>query len=46
MKKQPKYFQVQSVDNFFSKPEEVVKFANSFEYKKGSNYINTVLILK
>ena len=37
MKKQPKYFQVQSVDNFFSKPEEVVKFANSFEYKKGPN---------
>ena len=37
IKEETKYFQVQSVDNFFSKPEEVVKFANSFEYKKGPN---------
>tara|TARA_B100000780_G_C21105627_1_gene446411 strand:- start:735 stop:1472 length:738 start_codon:yes stop_codon:yes gene_type:complete len=34
---EPKYFQTQSVDNFFDKPEEIVKFANSLEYKIGPN---------
>ena len=48
MKEEPKYFQVQSVDNFFSKPEEVIKFANSLEYKNNCNQKlkkNSVLIL-
>ena len=33
--KEPKYFQVQAVDNFFDKPEEIVKFANQLEYQVG-----------
>ena len=32
-KKQPIFFPTQSVDNFFDKPEEIVQFANSLEYK-------------
>ena len=31
----PKYFQTQVVDNFFDKPKEIVKFANSLEYQIG-----------
>ena len=34
-KKQPNFFQIQMLDNFFDKPEEIIKFANSLEYKIG-----------
>jgi len=34
-KKEHKYFQIQSVDNFFDNPEEIVKFANSLVYRIG-----------
>ena len=34
-KKQPNFFPIQSVDNFFDKPDEIVKFANSLKYKTG-----------
>jgi|TARA_B110000971_G_C19930652_1_gene463803 hypothetical protein len=34
-KKDPRYFQTQSIDNFFGKPEEIIKFANSLEYQIG-----------
>ena len=34
--KEPKYFQVQAVDNFFDKPEEIIEFANKLEYGVGS----------
>jgi hypothetical protein len=33
--KEKSFFQIQSVDNFFDDPEEIVKFANSLEYKIG-----------
>ena len=32
-KEKSNFFQIQLVDNFFDKPEEIVKFANSLEYK-------------
>ena len=33
--KLPIFFPTQVVDNFFDKPEEIVQFANSFEYQTG-----------
>ncbi|MDB9826825.1 DUF6445 family protein [Candidatus Pelagibacter sp.] len=34
-KEKPRYFQTQIVDNFFDRPQEIIKFANSLEYQIG-----------
>ena len=35
IKKKPNFFQIQVLDNFFDNPDEIIKFANSFEYQIG-----------